>query len=273
MAKFNQGLAWVRDVAQVLVLDRFHPARKRTAEIASTACRALRFHTRAKIRPLPWAEIFQKLSVAPVAQVTLPGPDTELGDVGGPDGYHALAALAQALQPKTVFEFGTYLGVSACTLAMNTPPDCRIYTMDLPDPAVATAVPKLNEIDQRHIVRSRFRVGEAFLRTPFKDRIVQLRENSLSFRAETCVANIDLVYVDGGHSLPLVTQDTENAFRMLSASGTILWDDYFHLYPDVVAFLDQLAGQYPLFAIPGTNFVLYSRRWHAPALGPALTSS
>jgi len=265
MANFSNGLAWLRDVVQVLVADRFHPARKHDSQLASTACRSLRFHARSKIHPLPWAELFQKLAVNPVAQVTLPGPATDLGDVGSAECYQILATLARALQPKTIFEFGTYLGVSACTLAMNTPPECRIYTLDLPDPAIASTVAELNAIDQNHIVQSRFRVGEAFLRTPYKDRIVQLRADSLSFRPEACVTNVDLIFVDGGHSLPLVTRDTKNAFLMLSANGTILWDDYFHLYPDVVAFLDQLADQYPLYAIPGTNFVIYSRRWHAQA--------
>ena len=83
----------------------------------------------------------------------------------------------------------------------------------------------------------------------------------MTFRAEEGLRDVDLVYVDGGHSLPVVTKDTENAFRVLAPDGTIVWDDYFHLYPDVVSFLDTLADQYPLHGIKGTNYVIYSRRW------------
>lgn len=261
MSKIAKGLLWVRDVVQVLVLDRLDPAHRQASEAASTACRSARFHGRARIRPLEWRDLFQKLGVPPVEQVKLPGPDTDLGDVGSAEGYHVLGTLAQALQPKCIFEFGTYLGVSAYAMALNTRPDCRIYTVDLPDSAMATAVPELNRVDQGHIAKSRFRVGEAFLRSPCRDRIVQIRDDSMTLRAERHVTGVDFVYVDGGHSLPVVTKDTENAFRILSDTGTIVWDDYFHLYPDVVSFLDALSGQYPLHAIPRTNYVIYSRRW------------
>ncbi len=173
-----------------------------------------------------------------------------------------LVPVAKALQPQTVFEFGTYLGLGAFTVAANTSGVARIYTMDLPDNAKADLVPELNKVDQDFIIKSRFRVGEAFLRSPFKNRIVQIRDDSMTFRAETQVTNVDLAVVDGGHSLPLIAKDTDNAFRILSTNGTILWDDYFYFYPDVVTYLDGLAKTYPLYSIPGTNFVIYSRRWH-----------
>jgi hypothetical protein len=92
--------------------------------------------------------------------------------------------------------------------------------------------------------------------------ITQVRDDSMTYRAEKQVSNVDLVFVDGGHSLPLVTKDTENAFRILANNGTVLWDDYFHAYPDVVTYLDGLADELPLYTIPGTNFVIYSQRWH-----------
>lgn len=265
MLKVVKGLAWMRDVTQVLVLDRVSAERKRTSELASTACRSLRFRARAKIRPLPWTELFRELGVAEVKEVLIPGPGTELGEVGSAEYYQTLATLAKTLQPKTIFEFGTYLGVSAYTMALNSPPDCRIYTVDLPDAALPGMVPGLNRQDQNHVTKSRFRVGEAFLRSSRRHQVIQIREDSMTFHAEQCATNVDLVFVDGGHSLPVITKDTENAFRILSPNGAILWDDYFHLYPDVVTYLDDLAEQYPLHGIPGTNFVLYSRRWHAAA--------
>ena len=83
----------------------------------------------------------------------------------------------------------------------------------------------------------------------------------MSFRAEKIVSNVGLIFVDGGHSTPCITADTENAFRVLASDGTIVWDDYFHLYPDVVRFLDDLADRLPLHVIAGTNYVIYSKRW------------
>lgn len=260
MAGVAKALCWIGDVFQILVLDRFHPHRKTLARQASTACRSLKFHSRSKIRQLELRDLLAKLGGQPVEQVTLPGPFTELGQVGSQTGYHALASVVKALQPKVILETGTYLGVSTLAMALNAPPDCRLYTVDLPDDATAAQVPGLNAIDQGHVLTSRHRVGEAFLHSPLRERIQQIREDSMTFHAEKWLSIADLVYIDGGHSLACVTKDTENAFRVLAPGGTIVWDDYFHLYPDVVSFLDTLADQHPLHGIAGTNYVIFSRR-------------
>jgi hypothetical protein len=253
----------LRDLVQVLFLDRLSRERTPTSIAASGACRLLRFHSRCKIRPLPWPDLFRKLGVPGVDTVSLPGPLTDLGGVTIREHYYAIAALVKSLQPGAIFEFGTYLGVSALTMAANTSPQCRIYTMDLPDAATPGSVPNLNTGDKNLIANSRFQVGRAFLESPFAIRITQIRDDSMTFRAETRVSNIDLVHVDGGHSLPVITKDTENALRILGPNGTILWDDYSPFFPDVVAFLDDFADRYPVHAIPGTNYVVYSRRWPA----------
>ena len=43
-----------------------------------------------------------------------------------------LAALVAHVNPKTVFEFGTYTGFSTMHLGKNLPTDAVIYTLDLP---------------------------------------------------------------------------------------------------------------------------------------------
>jgi predicted O-methyltransferase YrrM len=230
--------------------------------VLGTICRSASFHARSKIRPIALPEILARLAAPSVEQVLLPGPSVDLGDVGSQSGYHVLGSLVRALQPAVILEFGTYLGVSACAMALNAPAGCRVFTVDLPDDAEATAVAVLNALDQSHVATSRHRVGEAFLRSSIRDRVTQIRADSMTFRAEEHVKNADLVYVDGGHSLPVVTQDTENALRVLSPNGTVVWDDYFHLYPEVVNFLDGLSERFPLHSIGGTNYVIYSRRWH-----------
>jgi predicted O-methyltransferase YrrM len=260
-SKFLKGLAWLRDITDILFLDRFRTAFRRESELASSACRSLRFHTRCKIRPLAWSEIFLKLGTEPPSVVQVIGAGENFENVGSGDYYRVLGTLAKALKPRNIFEFGTYLGFGTYALSLNSPTDCWIHTLDLPDTAAASEIPKLNALDQTHVKNSRFRVGEIFLGKNI-ERIHQIRADSVTFEAGQYASQMDLVIVDGGHSLPLVTKDTENAFNMLTADGTIIWDDYFHLYPDVVKFLDRLAEEYPLHAIPGTNFVIYSRRWH-----------
>jgi predicted O-methyltransferase YrrM len=257
--KITKSLAWLNDVTQVLVLDRLNSKRRRFSELASTSCRELKFHSRARIRGLPLAEVIAMFSNGGFEQVSLPGPYTDLSDVGNMNIYHVLGSLVRALEPKSILEFGTYLGVSTQTMALNAPAHCRIYTIDLPDQASPEAIPKLNRIDQQHIRKSRHRVGEAFLNSPTGRKIVQIRVDSMQFNGDREMGEMDLVFVDGGHSLPIIKHDTETAFRVLSAAGTIVWDDYFHLYPDVVQFLDELQAQVPLYGITGTNLVIYSR--------------
>ena len=246
---------------QVLALDRFDSRRRRFSEQASTSCRELRFHSRAKIRSLPLAQIIAMFPSQSFEHVNLPGPFTDLSDVGSMNVYHVLGSLVRSLEPRSILEFGTYLGVSTQTMALNAPKDCKIYTVDLPDEASPEAVPHLNSIDKQHIRKSRHRVGEAFLHSSTKNQIIQIRADSMQFRAETEIQGVDLVFVDGGHSLPVIKNDTENAFRVVSAAGTIIWDDYFHLYPDVVKFLDEMQNHFPLYGIAGTNLVIYCRRF------------
>jgi hypothetical protein len=268
MPKLSNATAWLGDLFQALVLARFHPRHRRASQLASSACRSLWFHQRSKIRPKPLREIVTQLKGHPVHEVLLPGPQTDLGDVGSQSGYHILGSLVRAIRPTTILETGTYLGVSAYAMALNAADNCQIFTVDLPDDAQAQEVHELNAIDQGHIATSRHRVGEAFLRFPVRPRITQIREDSMTFRAEKWMEQAELVYVDGGHSLPCITRDTENALRVLSPDGTIVWDDYFHLYPDVVRFLDELADRYPLHSIEGSNYVIYSRRWDPDLQSP-----
>src|ERR1700720_678918 len=49
-----------------------------------------------------------------------------------------LLALAKLVQPRTYFEFGTYLGVQLINVAANLPQESRLYTLDL-DEESATA--------------------------------------------------------------------------------------------------------------------------------------
>jgi hypothetical protein len=264
MANLNQAFFWIRDISQVLVLDRFNPRRKKIAQAASSACRSLRFHTRSHIQALPLSQIISRLSSAKIEEVRLPGPAADLGEVGSQTAYHALGAVARAVQPSAILEFGTYLGVSAFAMALNVPSSCRIYTLDLPDTAEPGSVPELNPLDQQHIRQSRRRVGEAFLETKYASQITQLREDSMTFRPEKHLQSVDLAYVDGGHSFPVIAKDTENALSVLSPTGVIVWDDYFHLYPDVVRFLNDLSRDHTLYVIAGTNYVIHCRTWNKP---------
>ncbi|HTF72620.1 MAG TPA: class I SAM-dependent methyltransferase [Edaphobacter sp.] len=252
---------WATDMLQVLLLDRLNSRRRYAAMAASAACRTLKVHAHSRILPLTWPELFDKLGANETGTVVLPGPVTQSRSLGDVNYYYALGALVRALRPLTVLEIGTYLGVGTYCMAMNASPACRIITVDLPDEATAETKHQLNKTDEGHIAKSRQRVGEAFLGSSFEKQITQIRADSLRFKAAEFVSQADMVFVDGGHSLPCVAADTKNALEVIAPTGVILWDDYFHLYPDVVHFLDDLSHKISLFRITGTNLIVHSRAW------------
>lgn len=262
MNRLTASARYARDLGEVLVLNRLtaHPAQRDIAGEAATIVRRARFHAHAKIRAIELAELVGRLRSDAIEEVTLPGP-RDLCGVGNATYYHALASLTRAIQPKSVLEIGTYLGVGTMTIALNAPTDCRIVTVDLPDDASMDESHDLSDGDLELINRRRARVGEAFLRSPVRDRIIQVRADSLTWQADESVAPIDMVLIDGGHSGPIVRADTANAFRVVSTRGTIIWDDYFYLYPGIVSYLDELvdSGRH-LCVIQGTNLVVYDQR-------------
>lgn len=258
VGKVAASINYARDVGEVLILNRVRssPVQSRIAGEAATVVRQARFHAHARIPDQPLHEILAAFPHQPVTEVTLPGP-TERDGVGGATYYHALASVVRAVRPRSILEFGTFLGLGTLTMALNAPADCRIVTVDLPDDATVDGDHALNQADLELIERRRHRTGEAFQKSPVADHITQVRADSLTWQPPTGLGPFDLVLVDGGHSTPVVRADTVNALRLLAPGGTVLWDDYFHLYPDVVEFLDGLAdGGRALRAIRGTNLVI-----------------
>lgn len=182
-------------------------------------------------------------TAVPSVDATIPALHAPLNDTAA---LHALAAVTRSLAPETIFEIGTYQGDSARIFAANS--DATVYTLDLPLDATAD----VNDRDARII--------DARTETSLPPRCVQLRGDSLHFDFAPYRGRIDLVYVDGGHSRANVESDTANAFAMLRAGGSIVWDDYAWFYPDVVEFLDRLATDKQLARLAGTNLVIHRTR-------------
>jgi predicted O-methyltransferase YrrM len=164
-------------------------------------------------------------------------------------GLMQLAALARALKARSVFEIGTYNGVTALMLALNLP-DAKVHTLDL-HPEEEPALP-LFEFDSLNFRGAQRRAYEG---RPEAERIVQHLGDSASFDFDPLAGSMDLVYVDGAHSYEYIRNDTDAAFNLLSERGGVVWDDYWRLVPDVPRFLDGIADR-TLYRIPGTRLVV-----------------
>ncbi len=126
-----------------------------------------------------------------------------------------LAAICRFLQPRRIFEIGTFTGMATLIMALNTPADTQIWTLDL-DPAVIAASPGFPA----------FTPGEVFHGTPAARKIQQLVGDTRTFDYTPYSGQMDLVFIDAVHLYAYVAQDTANAMRMLASGGTLVWDDY-----------------------------------------------
>jgi hypothetical protein len=208
------------------------------------------FRARAKIRPTSLAELVGK---SDHLEVKLPGPCVDSADVGDPGFYYALGAIVGTSRPRAILEIGTFLGVSTLVMAMNAP-EARITTVDLPsDGADAHG---LTGTDLGLSITARARCGEAFAQTPYTERITQLRVDSRKLDPAS-LGQFDLVFIDGGHTAEIVKADTATAMAIVADGGSVIWDDYWWYYRDVVKYLNELSDSLPLHRIEDTNLVIW----------------
>lgn len=168
----------------------------------------------------------------------------------------ALISIVKLIQPRKIFEFGTFLGYSTALLAENSDDQCAIYSLDLGDSHVsAEAMESYADADLRRdgnvnddylrAVQSasapRYLGGLSEAQT---SRIALLQQDSRAFdpAAHGLLGAVDLVFVDGGHDLETVAIDTANARKMIGDSGVILWHDFRStIHGDVTIFVEDVA--------------------------------
>jgi predicted O-methyltransferase YrrM len=157
-----------------------------------------------------------------------------------------LAGICRYIKPRRIFEIGTYTGSSTLVMAINTPHDTEIFTLDL---------------------QASEQIGSAFRNTTYSSKIHQLYGNSLTFDYTPYQQSMDLVLVDANHSYECVRSDTEKAFALLRPGGVIVWDDYRWLEchsecVGVTRFLNKFQARRPLSSLSGTRFAIYVDSGH-----------
>jgi len=160
-----------------------------------------------------------------------------------PTERFCVAALAQLLHPRRIFEFGTYDGATTLLLA-RAAPQAQVTTFDLPPEDVVAMGGVVAE--QLDIVGG---AGAKFRGQPESERIVQLYGDSRKFDPKPYEGAMGLVLVDGSHEYDCAQADCQNALRMLEPGGLIVWDDYAARWPGVVRAVDELAERHHLSII------------------------
>lgn len=175
----------------------------------------------------------------------------------------ALAYIVHASEPRVIFEIGTFDGFSTYHLAKNSREDARIYTLNLPVEEDAAgdlhhySLIEYQGDSQTHAELKGRGLGRIYKGTRVAHKVTQLLGDSLTYDYTPFLRQVDLVFIDGGHSYRQVQSDTENALRMLSDRGILVWHDFNAQHRDIHRFLRQLGRRKKLYHIVDTRLVVY----------------
>ena len=174
---------------------------------------------------------------------------------------HFLSTLIKAVNPGTIFEIGTYNGFTTLHLAVNSQPSCRIFTLDLPENYDEKQASKFSYDDLLVVHLSQKTVLHRFYKGhPLEGKIKELFGDSSTYDYSPYEGKMDVVFIDGNHSFDFVKKDTENAFKMLSSQGIIVWHDFdYIIHKDVFRYLQGLAQNYRIYSVPNTRFAIYGK--------------
>jgi predicted O-methyltransferase YrrM len=165
-----------------------------------------------------------------------------------------LTQVASFLGRRRMFEVGTYRGYTTYHLALNSPSDAHVYTLDLPASQIPAAALELTDLAYIDKPVS----GEWFHDTECEPKIAQLLGDSATFDYSPYEGKMDFIYIDGSHSYEYAMADSLTARRLLAPGGVIMWHDY-PTFPGVWACLEELSKQWPgrFSWIDGTALVLW----------------
>jgi predicted O-methyltransferase YrrM len=137
------------------------------------------------------------------------------------EDYFALAAILLHARPRSIFEIGTYLGVTS-DFFLELLPDVRVASIAYVRPRIGLLGKKYNNSEI-----GKDAIGSA-VRAEHRARFTQLYGDSHTLDAERMIrehGRFDLVFIDGDHTREGVAQDTVLARRLLAPGGTIAWHD------------------------------------------------
>jgi predicted O-methyltransferase YrrM len=164
------------------------------------------------------------------------------------------------LHPKVIFELGTFRGRTALNFALNSPADCRIFTLDLAPSGRSAVIERVNAADASIIQASE--TGCDYRGSDVEHKIEQLYGDSTRFDFRPFSGQVDLVFVDGGHDYEVARSDTRNALAMVRPGGVVVWHDFGNYgdYYDVVRAVFDEVPRDDVCQIAHTQLAVYRRR-------------
>lgn len=136
----------------------------------------------------------------------------------------AVNALIKSYNSNSLFEIGTFDGRTTLNMAVNSPQESQIFTLDLPKGQMFDTNLDLAPTERRYINKETS--GLRFMGKSEAGKIVQLYGDSASFDFAPYYNAMDFIFIDGSHAYEYVLNDSINAFKMVKEHGIIVWHDY-----------------------------------------------
>lgn len=187
-----------------------------------------------------------------------------------------LAKAAAAVSPNhQIIEIGTFDGRTTLNLAINSPSETQIITLDLPKDFTPKFPMNIGEykLANKPISGARYRNCDAAWSAQ-ASRIVQLLGDSATFDWSPYCHKAGLVFVDGSHTYENVCSDSAIAFRLVAQGGAIIWHDY-GVWEEVTRALDKIEASEKLGLrhVRGTSLVFWRQTRTLEKLGSELPLS
>jgi len=170
-----------------------------------------------------------------------------------------LCIMTKLTDAKKIFEIGTLDGYSALHFAMNSSPESKIYTLDLPIGFNEKPVLKTTKIDDDHqSFHDKIKIYR-FQNTEYEKKIQCLFGDSGIFDFGPYENQIDLFFIDGSHSYEYVKSDTFSALKCVKSGGIIAWHDYGRMGVNGVSkwLHEYEADGHKVYSVPGSSVAFF----------------
>jgi predicted O-methyltransferase YrrM len=163
----------------------------------------------------------------------------------------ALLSLVRQCRPRTMFEFGTFTGLTTLHFAMNTHDGTHIYTLDIPPQGRGNLAAGATGGWDAGIPDSI--VGQFFTGTAYAAKVSQLLNDSRTLDTFPYDGRMDFVFMDTCHDYEFARNDTDRALRMVSPGGVAAWHDHSAAFPGVRPVLEDIAVKREVYWVKETN--------------------
>ena len=173
------------------------------------------------------------------------------------DDTRAVLTLLSHARPRRVLEIGTGPGHMTANLTRWTPQDARVFTIDLVRgmPRVAPVA-----VEQQVEVPAHSDWGRFANHFGMAHKAFFITADTMAYDFGR-IAPLDFAFIDGGHDLEHVLNDSRKTYNILSPGGLIVWHDFNSPVPwvKVREAIEQMKFDEPVVHVEGTEVAFLIR--------------